>query len=344
MYATCTFCHGALGANDAIEQFPVGRRLAFDGERGRLWAVCPRCARWNLAPMEERWEAIEACERAYRGAMQRVSTDNIALARVKEGTDLVRIGRPLLPEYSLWRYGRILADRARRAARFEFAATTTMLAGMGVQMWNLYSRYSLQRELGLTTVAFVLASAYGPRLIKRAQHRPLVRALRHRRGLAQRMIDDPYALRLRRAEDGWALEEQQAAWRLAWPKRLQRAPIRLTGAEVTSLMPSLLVLASPHAPADSDVQAAVQRVEQGESADALMDKIATSRWLGSSSDEGKLTLAPVDVRLALEMTLQQDDERRALTGELGALYARWEAAERIARIADGELTRRLAAE
>lgn len=44
------------------------------------------------------------------------------------------------------------------------------------------------------------------------------------------------------------------------------------------------------------------------------------------------------VRLAIEMALHEADERRALAGELGALYARWEEAERIARIADGELS------
>jgi hypothetical protein len=44
------------------------------------------------------------------------------------------------------------------------------------------------------------------------------------------------------------------------------------------------------------------------------------------------------------MALHDDDERSALAGELGALYARWEEAERIARIADGELTRLAQAE
>jgi hypothetical protein len=39
------------------------------------------------------------------------------------------------------------------------------------------------------------------------------------------------------------------------------------------------------------------------------------------------------------MALHEEDERRALAGELGALYTRWEEAERVARIADGELTR-----
>ncbi len=59
MYSTCLFCHAALGRNEVIEPFPVGRRLAFDAARGRLWVVCQKCGRWNLTPVEERWEAIE---------------------------------------------------------------------------------------------------------------------------------------------------------------------------------------------------------------------------------------------------------------------------------------------
>ncbi len=92
MYHSCLFCNGDLGANEVIESFPVGRRLAFDAEKGRLWVVCRRCERWNLTPLEERWEAIEGCERAFRATTLRVSTDNIGLARVREGLELVRIG------------------------------------------------------------------------------------------------------------------------------------------------------------------------------------------------------------------------------------------------------------
>ena len=55
MYRSCIFCSSALGANEAIETFPVGRQVAFDAWKGRLWVVCPVCARWNLAPIEERW-------------------------------------------------------------------------------------------------------------------------------------------------------------------------------------------------------------------------------------------------------------------------------------------------
>ncbi len=113
MFSTCLFCHAALGANRELEAFPVGRRLAIDPERGRWWVVGANCARWNFTPLEERWEVIEACERAYRGTTQRVSTDNVGLARLRDGTDLVRIGRPLLPEFAHWRYGEQLGARRR---------------------------------------------------------------------------------------------------------------------------------------------------------------------------------------------------------------------------------------
>ena len=53
----CLFCSFPLGRNDAIEEIPVGRRLAFDQHYGRLWVICPGCARWNLTPIDERWEA-----------------------------------------------------------------------------------------------------------------------------------------------------------------------------------------------------------------------------------------------------------------------------------------------
>lgn len=114
MYTTCLFCHAALGANEVIEQFPVGRRIAFDADQGRLWVVCPKCERWNLSPFETRWEAIEEAERQYRNTRRRVATDNIALARLPEGLELVRIGRPLRPEFAAWRYGDQFGRRLRR--------------------------------------------------------------------------------------------------------------------------------------------------------------------------------------------------------------------------------------
>src|SRR3954462_9534206 len=115
MYTTCLFCNGDLGRNEVIETFPVGRRLAFDAARGRLWVVCRRCERWNLTPLEERWEAIDECERLFRDTRLRVSTDQIGLARLREGLELVRIGAPQRPEMAAWRYGDQFGRRRRRA-------------------------------------------------------------------------------------------------------------------------------------------------------------------------------------------------------------------------------------
>ena len=127
MYATCLFCAADLGSNEVIEQFPVGRRLAFDASKGRLWVVCRKCERWNLTPLEERWEAIEECERRFTSTRLRVSTDNIGLAKLSEGLELVRIGNALRPEIAAWRYG----DQFGRRRRNHMLLTGAAVAAVG---------------------------------------------------------------------------------------------------------------------------------------------------------------------------------------------------------------------
>jgi hypothetical protein len=112
-----------------VELFPVGRRLAFDPEKGRLWVICGSCARWNLSPIEERWEAIDDCERRFRATHLRFSTDNIGLAQLREGLDLVRIGKALRPEVAAWRYG----DVIQRRGSGRLIGVVTGLARRGVR-------------------------------------------------------------------------------------------------------------------------------------------------------------------------------------------------------------------
>ena len=128
MFATCIFCHSALGSNETLPSFPVGKRLAYDAAKGRLWVVCARCNRWNLSPLEERWEAIEEAERGYRDTKKRVSTDNIGLARMRDGTDLVRIGAPLRPEFAAWRYGEQFRKRYKRRIAVTLGTTGVAVA------------------------------------------------------------------------------------------------------------------------------------------------------------------------------------------------------------------------
>lgn len=131
MYATCVFCTQSLGVNEAIEAFPVGRRLAFDAARGRLWVVCRKCERWNLSPLEERWEAIEECERLFRETRTRVSTEHIGLARLREGLELVRIGEPLRPEFAAWRYGDQFGRRRRNTILYT-GAVAVAISGIAI--------------------------------------------------------------------------------------------------------------------------------------------------------------------------------------------------------------------
>jgi len=118
------FCKTPLGSNEVVEAFPVGLRLAFDAAKGRLWVVCRNCERWNLTPLEERWEAVETCEGLFRATRIRTSTENIGMARHAEGLELVRIGEPLRPEFAAWRYG----DQFRRRRRRWIAAGSAGVA------------------------------------------------------------------------------------------------------------------------------------------------------------------------------------------------------------------------
>src|SRR4029450_8501239 len=148
MYATCLFCNKTLGTNEALETFPVGRRLAFDAAKGRLWVVCRHCERWNLSPLEERWEAIEQAERFYRDTRRRVATDQIGRSKLRDGTELVRIGDPLRPEFAAWRYGDQFGRRRRRQMLVAGAGLTAIGAvvagggaggaagGMGYLVWT----------------------------------------------------------------------------------------------------------------------------------------------------------------------------------------------------------------
>ncbi len=107
----CLFCEKPMGRGIDDLGFPVVRVAAYDTEKGRLWAVCDRCRRWNLWPLEERSEIIEGLERlAYDRGVAVARTENIALLRAAD-LGLVRVGAAGLAERSWWRYGRELERR-----------------------------------------------------------------------------------------------------------------------------------------------------------------------------------------------------------------------------------------
>jgi hypothetical protein len=111
MFMRCLFCHGPFPENRTLAHVPRSGRIAFDPGLGRLWMICSRCSRWNLAPIEERAAALHELERLARDHGRTLgSTANVVFLQAG-ALELVRIGRAGLGERASWRYGRELRRR-----------------------------------------------------------------------------------------------------------------------------------------------------------------------------------------------------------------------------------------
>lgn len=157
MYQTCAFCNAKFDGDGGPSGLGVGRRIAFDEWKGRLWVICPRCARWNLTPFDDRLERIEAVARAAAAGRLAASTEQVALIRwtpprSKRGEryDFVRVGKPPRIELAHWRYGERLEQRARErmkvvvpltigAVAVGIAANVALGGGLGVVVMNLHN-------------------------------------------------------------------------------------------------------------------------------------------------------------------------------------------------------------
>ena len=332
MYSTCLFCNGSLGENTAIEIFPVGKRLAFDPAKGRLWVICRKCERWNLSPLEERWEAIEECERRFRDTRLRTSTANIGLARLTEGLELVRIGVPQRPEFAAWRYGDQFGRR-RRNRIIRVGAATTAIGGVAV---------------GLVTAGIATGASFGGAwwMVSRgfeAAYRRMVHGSPSEI-VANVPLPSGHRLPLRRRdlEKVGFVHEAGAArtdgyWSLRIPdgrgERTDGRPFRmLTGEEAIRAAGVILPALNWAGANQKEVARATEFVEStGGSARRMFDVAAAEQ---TSSSFLKLA---TPFRLALEMAAHEEAERRALEGELTLLEAAWKEAEEIAAIADNLL-------
>jgi hypothetical protein len=310
MYRHCLFCQADLGSNELIETLPIGRRVAFDEAKGRLWVVCRKCERWNLTPFDTRFEAIETCERAFRATKLRVSTDNIGLARISEGLELVRIGAPMRPEMAAWRYGDQFGRRKKRYAYIAGGA----VAGLVAVQAGLSA-------LGLGVGAFVGMSG----------------------GMYQGMVDRIARVKVS-AADGRVVHLVPSAARKAelsfdtYRNRLELSVKSGTRIErwcdddARAMASIVLPRANISGGGKTDVRDAVSMVAAAASQDPIMDVLGTARIrTGRPLNLDTLSLPR---RLALEMSLHEEQERRALHGELKELELRWRAAEEIAAIAD----------
>ena len=338
MYTTCLFCHSDLGSNEVIESFPIGRRLAFDAANGRLWVICRKCERWNLTPLEERWEAIEQCERLFSSTRLRVSTDNIGMSRLREGLELVRIGSPQRPEMAAWRYGDQFGRRRTRYLAYTIGGGVIVagvviggpLLGFGSVMgggWGLWQGTNA--------------------LIKAARDRVV------RTRVAVPGFDKPTIIRgkdikrivIGAGEDGISLR---------LPYNLgggQRTEAIVHGDDAMRVAGTILPAVNVKGGSKDQVQTAVSYLEQTPdpvklfTASTGYGHLAPGRRRGRrnrrpeiAANEAFIDRIAPPMLLAMEMAAHEDVERRAMEGELAVLEAAWRQAEEIASISDNLLT------
>ena len=319
MYRTCLFCIGGLGTNEVLEALPVGRIVAFDPGRGRLWVVCPECNRWNLTPLEERWESVEMAERLFHDSHRRVTSENVGVAVLPDGTRLVRVGQVLPAEYASWRYGQQIRGRSGRATGavrrvsdwLGSLVTGTILAPGVFDRWSVIHR--LDGE--------------GARAVIR---RGDLDGAEFETGAASSLVN----LRLVRLVGGVA-------------------HLAIEGRSATTLLERMLLNVNREASPERLLNSAVLFLERHPTGADLVQSLGEGH---STVGPGRLRLhyegegqwrgewAPAGVRgfqavprfrtVALEMALHEEAERRALAGELRELVYRWKEAETIARIAD----------
>jgi hypothetical protein len=312
MYSTCIFCHASLEANDAIEHFPVGRRLAFDAGRGRLWVICRRCRQWNLTPTEERWEAIEECERFYRDTKLRVSTDQIGLARLPSGVELVRIGRPERPEFAAWRYGDQLGRRRRSAM---------LKTGLGIGALGVVVAGGVAAGIGIGAFGWLISEA-GERLVMGSPDRVVARIPIAEVGEVAMKRKHLTRLQLVTAGDA-------GSWQLGLPH--QKQIVKVGGDAAVQALAKLLPQLNRFGGSRERVNEAVALIEQEPDPARFFDAAAD---LAAGVKNARVAGLPEAVRLALEMAAHEDSERRALEGELALLEQAWKDAEEVAAIAD----------
>ncbi len=357
MYSTCLHCHRSLGTNEAVEQFPIGRRLAFDAAKGRLWVVCAHCGRWNLTPIEERWEAVEECERMFRGLKMRTQTRNIGLAKTPDATELIRIGAPLRPELASWRYGRLFRQRLRKQA--------ALVGGLG----------GVAGAGALLVAGAPLFTTLAPFLAGPAIYFAIGGVLVRDQIAGTSVIgEEGKAIRVTRANlEHTTVSADEGALRLHLRHSYGRQ--ELSGDRAVRALSTLMLFANRGGGTSSTIDnaarlisdagdarraiadithfarartgnfeervAEVTRAPRGRTiGEALRAQMAVQRRIGQWGSDmqiknpGALHRLPPPHRLALEMALHETYEELALDDELASLERAWQEAEEIAAIAD----------
>lgn len=325
MFSRCLVCQTPFPDNQEMEHFPKGERVAFDPARGRLWAVCTRCKRWSLAPIEERWEALEELEKQVTDRGRLLSqTDNIALLKVGP-LDVVRVGRAKLAEEAWWRYGRELLNRRRSYKRLAVAGSVGtaavilggITAGTGwLTAWLLWEHAPGSVANAARWLRFGGTAWRGRRHCERCGS-----------PLGNIRYEDRERLILRPSEVNASID---VAKRCPHCRAAETGGIRLSGQEAERTLRRILAYHHYAGASEQRVSNATRLIEQAGSPERVTQLVLQrGRRLGELQRTGAI---------ALEIAANESSEQRLLELELASLEEHWRQEEELAEIIDGELT------
>lgn len=324
MLRSCLFCEKPFPEAETFAGFACGRGIAYDPARGRLWAICDDCHRWNLSPIESRVETLEALERLARDDGHLLAqTANVSLLAAGRFL-LLRVGRTDLAEEAWWRYGRQLRrrrasfnSRGARLSAYSFAAIASMSESIGL------TDTGIQIAWDETPIADVMRW----RRFSWAAWHGRVRCPSCTSVLLAVRFDLSWWLHPIRGADGCVAVGVPCDRCDPWtPDKVY--PIE--GDEAEQLLRRVLTYQQVSGASDAVLDDAMRELRRAGSASTFLSRLPDQRsslWrLGRTG------------RLALEIAINESAERSALDTEVRALEARWAEEEEIARIVDEELT------
>jgi hypothetical protein len=326
MFHRCLFCRASFPENGVLAHFPRGKHVAYDTERGRLWAICRTCRRWSLAPIEDRGSALHELERTARDRGRVIAgTANISLLEAAPLT-LVRVGSAGLAERAAWRYGRELVHR--RAA---YESGSSRLAA-----YTLGAMHSLGRVIGVADEDFAIDWKDTP-VADVTRWRRFGWAAWHGRETCPYCMSTLRALRYDLA--WWVYPVRGPAGRVGVGVPCQRCDpwtpekvYELHGDTGENVLRRLLAYVNVSGASDRRVADAVGAIQEAGSVEAFSLRATDTRrtlWrLGSVGAVG------------LEIALGETAEGRLLELGARAIEFVWKREEELARIIDEELTPR----
>ena len=326
MYTRCLVCNTPFPPNESLEHLPLGIRVAFDPNRGRLWAVCRECKRWSLAPIEERWEALDELEKTVQDRARLLSqTENIALLRSGQ-LEIVRVGRANLAEQSWWRYGTELAKRRKNYKTLSTAGAV----GAGVAIWGgmalgglgFIGAWILWDKLPGTIPGAARWFRFGGDVWRG-------RTRCARCGYTFHRV--PYGNRgdliLRHTDE---MEPTGMVYRCPRCREHREGGLHLDGREAERTLRRVLAYHHFEGASERTVSSATRLIQEaGSPTDLTRILLKDGKRLADLGRTGGI---------ALEIAANEASEQRLLELELSELEAHWETEEELAAIIDGELT------